>query len=647
MEQTRYFYKSIPLIDYCKNKYLDYSVIIRYINDKTKLVNGVTKQDLLDSLLSMYELYEELLYGDELLSLYVVKNHRKYHSVLDKIVEITNGNPNEATDTVIDNVLFRYGLSKTKYFYKGEALEVVAEKKNLSISKLESDIKSQRRNFPKKDVQSIVNKVVETAIKNKKKYYYKGVPLKTWCETHYIDYGQIVHDANHINTNPSGNKEEFYNNMLSEIEKYEELTYENMLFITYCIQNKIVYYTAIKNFIRLKKEYPDKLDDEVIKLALEAIKNHHKMYKLEGKKKKEEVKEEKKTTKKEENKNVEKEEIMKYKYKGFDLKRVCYSLTLNRSKFVKSINEILSKDPNTNIDYLISSLIYQKLQSNHEVYVVPGENKLLLDYCLENNIDYREVIHYINTNKTPGLDDYSKVYQALRKYDQRRSDTNLYKVFNYLKYWKNININDLKQSCDITDIDFKTLLENRSNHIFRSYDENDELIPEKDKIGEELTDYNILMLTWYFYDRRTEASNKKYLSHKKLTTLLNLFEEIEKNRDNKHIVASKVSLFILIALYKSGLYRSTDLIYIKASDYLDSIVAESWDNKWLITKTLVFERFMDSVNSCPYSDETEMLTYIDTHVRSRFGLPDNWANPKRYRLVPKKDDKKKDKKEDK
>ncbi|MBR4830602.1 MAG: hypothetical protein IKZ96_02410 [Bacilli bacterium] len=651
MEQTRYYYKSIPLLEYCNLKYLDYSAIMKHIGDKSKLVNGVTRQDLLDSLLATYELYEELLYGDELLTLYVVKNNRKYQTILDKIVEITKGDPNNVTDTIIDNVLFRYRLSKTKYFYKDVDLDTVAKQNNLNIFSLESDIGFQRRNFPKKEVQLIVNQVVENAIKSQKKYYYKNVPVKKWCETHYIDYGQLVHDANNSKTNPSGDKAKFYHDMLSNIEKYEGLTYGNILFITYCIQNSITYYTAIKNFIKIKEKFPDKSDEEVIKMALDAIKNHHGINKLFKEKKKGD-KQPKKTPKIKEVKTIkssdeyveeEKEEKVVYKYKGFNIKRVCYSIGLSLSRFTKKINDELSKSKTKNIDFIIETIVMEKLYSFPELYIY--NNKLLLDYCLENNIDYREVVHYIVTNEDPELSKQEKVNQAIKKYNDRRSAYNIGRIIKYLKAKKNIDINELKQVCDITDLDFKTIMENKASHIIRRYDLNDNFIPEKDQKMEELTDFNIVMLTWYFYDEKTEGSNRKYLSYQNLNVLLSVFEALEKNKNNKYVVASnsKVTLFLLIALYKSGLYRSSDFILVKAEDYISNIVDECWKNNWLVERSLVKQRFMEAVDSCVCSNEKEMLSYINSSVRARFGLPDREPIAKSMKYIPKKKEKKEDK----
>lgn len=652
MEQTRYYYKSMPLLEYCKLKYLDYTAIMKHIGNKSKLVNGVTRQDLLDSLLATYELYEELLYGDELLTLYIVKNNRKYQTILDKLVEITKGDPNQVTDTIIDNVLFRYRLSKTKYFYKDVDLDTVAKQNNLNIFSLESDIGFQRRNFPKKDVQLIVNQVVENALKNQKKYFHKNIPVKKWCETHFIDYGQLVHDANNSKTNPSGDKAKFYHDMLSNIEKYEGLIYENVLFITYCIQNNITYYTAIKNFIKLKEKFPDKSDSEVIKMALDAIKNHHKMYKLEGKKKKE-VNKPKKVSKTKEVETVKpseekaneekKEEKVEYKYKGFNIKRVCYSIGLRLGWFTKRINDELSESKIKNIDFIIETIVMERLRSLPELYIY--NNKLLLDYCLENSIDYREVVHYIVTNEDLNLSKQEKVYQAIKKYNDRRSAYNLGRIFKYLKAKQNININELKQVCDITDIDFKTVMEYKTNHIIRRYDLNDNFIPEKEQKMEELTDFNIVMLTWYFYDEKTEGSNRKYLSYINLNVLLNVFEALENNKNNKYVVASnsKVTLFLLIVLYKSGLYRSNDFILVKAEDYINSIVDECWKNNWLISQSLVKQRFMEAVDSCVCSDEKQMLAYINSYVRGRFGLPDREPTAKSMKFISKKKEKKEDK----
>ena len=54
--------------------------------------------------------------------------------------------------------------------------------------------------------------------KKEKKYYYKNVPIKEWCNNHFIDYGSLVSDANNKNVNPSGDKQKFYTERLSEIE---------------------------------------------------------------------------------------------------------------------------------------------------------------------------------------------------------------------------------------------------------------------------------------------------------------------------------------------------------------------------------------------------------------------------------------------
>lgn len=634
--EKRYYYKSMLVSEYCRLNYLDYVQIMREAGDPSKLVNGVTKQDRLDSILSMYELYKDIIYKDSILVLYVVSRGLKYQSVIDKIIKATNGDPTKVTDTVIDNVLFCFGFSDTKYYYEDTSLEDVAFSRGLSLKTLENEIGRLRRTFPTREVQDIVNEVVKKA-KPRQKYTFRDQPLKPYCDNHYIDYNQLVNDANNIEMNPSGDKQKFIDDMLTEIEKYSELEYEGVLLITYCIQNKYGYYSVIKNFIKLKKEKPNEDNNILLKMAFAKLRKPRNLElqvekKLEPKKvePKKEVKEEKK------------EETVNYRYHGFRLKTVCHYLGTAMSYAVPIIKKI-QDDENLSPDAAVEKFVLDNLKE--KAYI---DNELLFDYCLKNKINYHEIRYYMAKVEDNNLSDSKKAIIAIQKYKERRTPEKLKICFDYLREKKNIDLKELSKLCDLLFIDFDYLMKQTINSTYiRLHDEKGRVKKNEDYVPEYINQLNAVMLTWYFHDQRSAKNNRLQISLSKISTVLSVFENIESLDPEERIkVAKKTSLWILIALYKSGLYTDTDLLYARIDWFVLCRYADCLVKGFNPDYSEIRNKTMEAIDNCYLNNEVDAITYIDNYVRKAYGLPEVEPDAIKKKLVPKKADNNEEKKEE-
>lgn len=190
----KYYYLGIPLKQYCYENNLNYKNLISYIsrykhNNSSK---ELTNDELIEAILDKYQPFEpKYLYQGLTLREYCIKNNLSYYSVVSfvkrKLLKDNTQNINNLIDEGIKTIN-RYGII---YYYKGIPLKDYAKKNNLNASSIRCAIlrKQIRSN---KQLQEIVDECVETYQKFSIKYYYKGIPLITYCNRIGLNYNTVI-----------------------------------------------------------------------------------------------------------------------------------------------------------------------------------------------------------------------------------------------------------------------------------------------------------------------------------------------------------------------------------------------------------------------------------------------------------------------
>jgi hypothetical protein len=189
-----YYYFGIPLKQYCDENNLSYKNIIAYMsryrnNNSFKDLND---DEFVEAIMDQYQPFEpKYLYKGLTLREYCIQNDLSYYSVISFVKRRLVKGSTKSIDDLIDEgikTINRYGII---YYYKGMPLKDYALENDLNASSIRCAIlrKQLKSNKP---LQEIIDECVESYEKFSIKYYYNGIPLLTYCNSIGLNYNTII-----------------------------------------------------------------------------------------------------------------------------------------------------------------------------------------------------------------------------------------------------------------------------------------------------------------------------------------------------------------------------------------------------------------------------------------------------------------------
>lgn len=193
-EIYKYYYLGIPLKQYCDENNLSYRNLITYMSRyrNTDNFKGLSDDEFVEAIMDQYQPFEpKYLYKGLTLREYCIQNDLSYYSVVSFVKRRLAKGSTKSIDDLIDEgikTINRYGII---YYYKGIPLKDYAEQNDLNASSIRCAIlrKQLRSNKP---FQEIINECVESYQKFSIKYYYNGIPLLTCCNNIGLNYNTII-----------------------------------------------------------------------------------------------------------------------------------------------------------------------------------------------------------------------------------------------------------------------------------------------------------------------------------------------------------------------------------------------------------------------------------------------------------------------
>lgn len=190
----KYYYLGIPLKQYCDENNLSYRNLITYMSRyrNTDNFKGLSDDEFVEVIMDQYQPFEpKYLYKGLTLREYCIQNDLSYYSVVSFVKRRLAKGSTKSIDDLIDEgikIINRYGII---YYYKGIPLKDYAEQNDLNASSIRCAIlrKQLRSNKP---FQEIINECVESYQKFSIKYYYNGIPLLTYCNNIGLNYNTII-----------------------------------------------------------------------------------------------------------------------------------------------------------------------------------------------------------------------------------------------------------------------------------------------------------------------------------------------------------------------------------------------------------------------------------------------------------------------
>ena len=251
------------------------------------------------------------------------------------------------------------------------------------------------------------------------KYSYQGIPISEYCKNNNLNVNTIrgrIWKKLHNKKYAEYSIQEIVDMVIETSGTSIKYMYKGISLRQYCLNNKINIATINSRIKNLRKSNPELNNNELVTLAVEEFENGNYKFFYEGIplveycKKNPEIKYPTiKTfiyTNREKYPSLSDEEIIKmyidkvhkgiykYYYLGIPLKQYCEENNLNYRNIITFINRYKNEDEykNLNEDELIEKIM-EKYEPFSPKYMYKGTT--LRDYCIKNDISYYSVLTYI------------------------------------------------------------------------------------------------------------------------------------------------------------------------------------------------------------------------------------------------------------
>lgn len=275
----KYYYKGVPLIEYCKQNNLSYTSIIAYIGrlkDNGDL-DGLNDTQIIEKVMKSYKPVEKRMYKGKSLAKYCEDEDISYSFVLSLLKKKKEENPDISDNDLLTKIVDSIKNDSIKYYYKGLSLEKYCRENKLNISSVRKAIKDKINAGDNRPIEIIIDEVMKKYESVITKYCYNGIPLSYICEKLDIDFNKVLYRYKRDYQNSDIPMDEAFKTLLKvfiekKIKKVQ-YTVDGMPLYDYCEKNELPYYTII-NYIKVIKAEDETISDEEV--TKEAIKKYKK-----------------------------------------------------------------------------------------------------------------------------------------------------------------------------------------------------------------------------------------------------------------------------------------------------------------------------------------------------------------------------------
>lgn len=571
MQESKYYYNGIPLSKYCKDNNINISTIRARICKKkqNKKYENYTEQEIVDMVIETYGSAIKYMYKGISLRQYCLDNGINIGTINSRINNLRKQNEELSNDELVILAMEEFDNKNFRFFYKGVPLKEYCESHpEINYNSIRTYINREKEKNPELSDEELIEQYLDKAHKGIYKYYYLGIPLKQYCDENNISYRNIIAYMSRYRNNDNFkglSDDEFVEAIMNQYQPFEpKYLYKELTLREYCIQNDLSYYSVV-SFVkrRLAKDSTKNIDD----LIDEGIKT------------------------------INRYGIIYY-YKGIPLKDYAEQNDLNASSIRCAIlrKQLRSNKPLQEIiDECVES--YQKFSIKYYYNGIP-----LLTYCNSIGLNYNTVIQrylYDYVDKTDidideaikQIVDYYIEHPPLRTkyYFNDQSLTKFCDVngYPYLAIWRRIKTlqskdnsldneqtieSAIKKYEDKLQIDkiceiFDKLKSNKTHDINEIKDICAFLKIDFENVSDLVSmnfSYNqAINMIWYFSNKKTDDDFKMITDNR----IKDVFTLIDNLRNSKKDI-EQFELYDLIGIYKSELYDSRNEILLRQRKYI-------------------------------------------------------------------------------
>ena len=610
MQESKYFYNGIPLSKYCKDNNINISTIRARIWKKkqSKKYENYTEQEIVYMVIEAYGTAIKYMYKGISLRQYCLDNGINIGTINSRINNLKKKNINLSNDELVILAMEEFDNQNFRFFYKGIPLKEYCESHpEINYNTIRTYINREKEKNPELSDEELIEQYLDKEHKGIYKYYYLGMPLKQYCDENNLSYRNIItYMSRYRNTdNFKGlSDDEFVEAIMDQYQPFEpKYLYKGLTLREYCIQNDLSYYSVVSFVKRRLAKGSTKSIDDLIDEGINTINRYG----------------------------------IIYYYRGIPLKDYAEQNDLNASSIRCAIlrKQLRSNKPLQEIiDECVES--YQKFSIKYYYNGIP-----LLTYCNTIGLNYNTVIqrylYEYADNTDISIDeaikqivDYYIEHPPVKTkyYFNEQSLTKFCDIngYPYLAIWRRIKTleskDDLLDSEKIIESAIKKY-ENRLqidkiNEIFNKLkDRKINSINEikdicnflkidfenvNDLVNMDFSYNQAINMIWYFSDKNND--DYKMITDKKIKDIFSLIDNLK----NSNMDIEKFELYDLIGIYKSELYDSRNEILLRQKRYIYKTIFSLCRN------------YEIKVNSSNYEDFESELKYYLLMVINRTNL---------------------------
>ncbi len=629
MQESKYFYNGIPLSKYCKDNNINISTIRARIWKKkqSKKYKNYTEQEIVDMVIEAYGSAIKYMYKGITLRQYCLDNGINIGTINSRINNLRKQNEELSNDELVILAMDEFDNKNFRFFYKGVPLKEYCESHpEINYNTIRTYINREKEKNPKLSDEELIEQYLDKEHKGIYKYYYLGIPLKQYCDENNLSYRNLItYMSRYRNTdNFKGlSDDEFVEAIMDQYQPFEpKYLYKGLTLREYCIQNDLSYYSVVSFVKRRLAKGSTKSIDDLIDEGIKTINRYG----------------------------------IIYYYKGIPLKDYAEQNDLNASSIRCAIlrKQLRSNKP---LQEIINECVesYQKFSIKYYYNGIP-----LLTYCNNIGLNYNTIIQrylYEYADKTDididetikQIVDYYIEHPPLKTkyYFNGQSLTKFCDVngYPYLAIWRRIKTLESKDNLLNNDQIIASAIKkyedrleiNKISEIFdklKSNKKNDineiknictflkiDFETVNDLVSMDFSYNQAINMIWYFSDKKT-SNDYKMITDKKIKDIFTLIDNLKNSKKD----IEQFELYDLIGIYKSELYDSRNEILLRQKKYIYKTLHSLCNGYEIKVNNSNYEDFESEIkyyllmviNRTNLNIYGQMIKYMDLTVKGYF-----------------------------
>ena len=278
MQDNKYFYKGIPITEYCREHDIKVSTIRGRIWKKlhNKKYENYSLQEIIDMVMESYGTSVKYMYKGISLRQYCLNNNINVTTINSRINILKKNNPSLTNDELVTLAMDEFENNNFRFYYNGVPLkDYCMTNPDINYNTIRSYINRERKRHPELTDEELIEKYIEKEHKGIYKYYYLGIPLVEYCRQHNLNYKNIItYISKHKKEEQYSNltEDEFIEKVMNNYEPFcHKYMYKNQTLYDYCSKNSISYYSVISHVKRSIAKGSNKKVDELVEEGIKTI----------------------------------------------------------------------------------------------------------------------------------------------------------------------------------------------------------------------------------------------------------------------------------------------------------------------------------------------------------------------------------------